>query len=306
MDRIVVVGASLAGLRAVEALRREGFGGHLTLVGAEPHLPYDRPPLSKELLTGEWDHDRVVLRKQPYDELDLELRLGVRAVGLELGARTVALADGGLLPFDGAVIATGATPRRLPGLGDLEGIRTLRTLEDSATLRADLERGARLCIVGAGFIGAEVAAAARARGLEVTVLEAAEQPMARVLGDRIGAALAADPMQLPLANQSVDLLALPHALESTADPHLVLREAERVLGVVEAAGLEIYGAEPVEGRAVHRALGVRRWQLRAGLLQGVGEHAQRVDEGVGAALHVVVDDEQPALGADGKIGRAHV
>ena len=100
MDRIVVVGASLAGLRAVEALRREGFGGHLTLVGAEPHLPYDRPPLSKELLTGEWDHDRVVLRKQPYDELDLEMRLGVRAVGLDLGARTVALADGGLLPFD--------------------------------------------------------------------------------------------------------------------------------------------------------------------------------------------------------------
>ncbi|MFM7270414.1 MAG: NAD(P)/FAD-dependent oxidoreductase [Actinomycetes bacterium] len=191
MDRIVVVGASLAGLRAVETLRREGFGGHLTLVGAEPHLPYDRPPLSKELLTGEWDHDRVVLRKQPYDELNLELRLGVRAVGFDLGGRTVALADGALLPFDGAVIATGATPRRLPGLGDLEGVRTLRTLEDSATLRADLERGARLCVVGAGFIGAEVAAAARARGLEVTVLEAAAQPMARVLGDRIGAALAA-------------------------------------------------------------------------------------------------------------------
>jgi NADPH-dependent 2,4-dienoyl-CoA reductase/sulfur reductase-like enzyme len=101
MESIVVVGASLAGLRAVETLRREGYEGRLTLVGAEPHLPYDRPPLSKEMLAGDWEHDQVVLRKVPYEELDLELRLGVGATALDVGARTVTLAGGTELPFDG-------------------------------------------------------------------------------------------------------------------------------------------------------------------------------------------------------------
>jgi NADPH-dependent 2,4-dienoyl-CoA reductase/sulfur reductase-like enzyme len=191
VDSITVVGASLAGLRATEALRRSGFDGRLTLVGAESHLPYDRPPLSKELLSGEWDHDRVVLRRAPYDELDLELLLGFRATALDAATRTVTLHDGRTVSADGIVLATGAAPRSLPGLPALDGIVTLRTLDDCMVLRGAMERGARVCVIGAGFIGAEVAATARARGLEVTVLEALDAPMVRGVGARIGASLAA-------------------------------------------------------------------------------------------------------------------
>jgi NADPH-dependent 2,4-dienoyl-CoA reductase/sulfur reductase-like enzyme len=191
VDSIAVVGASLAGLRAVETLRRLGFTGRLTLIGAEAHLPYDRPPLSKELLSGEWDHDRVVLRRTPYDDLDLELLLGFRATALDAATRTVTLHDGRTVRADGIVLATGAAPRTIPGVPALDGIVTLRTLDDCMVLRAAMERGARICVIGAGFIGAEVAATARARGLEVTVLEALDAPMVRGVGTRIGASLAA-------------------------------------------------------------------------------------------------------------------
>ena len=188
---IVVVGASLAGLRAVETLRREGFGGRLALVGAEPHLPYDRPPLSKELLSGEWEHDRTVLRKQPYDDLDLELRLGTAATSLDLTAREVELVGGTKIGFDGLVIATGSTPRTLPSVPALDGVFTLRTLDDCLAIRERLDAGARVVVIGAGFIGSEVAATCRKRGLAVTVLEALPQPMVRGVGERIGARLGA-------------------------------------------------------------------------------------------------------------------
>jgi NADPH-dependent 2,4-dienoyl-CoA reductase/sulfur reductase-like enzyme len=188
---VVVVGASLAGLRAVETLRREGFGGRLTLVGDEPHLPYDRPPLSKELLSGEWERDRTVLRKQPYDELELELRLGTAATALDLRAREVELADGTRLGFDGLVMATGSTPRTLPAVPALDGVFTLRTLDDCLAIRERLDGGARVVVIGAGFIGSEVAATCRGRGLSVTVLEALPQPMVRGVGKRIGARLGA-------------------------------------------------------------------------------------------------------------------
>jgi 3-phenylpropionate/trans-cinnamate dioxygenase ferredoxin reductase subunit len=190
VDTIVVVGASLAGLRAVETIRREGFAGRLVLVGAEPHLPYDRPPLSKELLAGEWEHDQVVLRRGSYEELDLELRTGLAARALDVGGRTVTLADGTVLAYDGLVVATGATPRRLPGQPELEGLFTLRTLDDCLALREHLDAGPRVCVIGGGFIGAEVAATCRGRGLEVTVLEALPQPMVRGVGEVIGAVLA--------------------------------------------------------------------------------------------------------------------
>ncbi len=185
----MVVGASLAGLRSVETLRREGFAGRLVLVGAEPHLPYDRPPLSKELLAGDWEHDQIVLRRTPYEELDLELRLGVAARALDLDRRVVTLTEGTELPFDGLVIATGSTPRTLPGQPALDGVFTLRTIDDCLRLRSRLEASPRVCVIGAGFIGSEVAATCRKRGLAVTVLEALPQPMVRGVGETLGEVL---------------------------------------------------------------------------------------------------------------------
>jgi NADPH-dependent 2,4-dienoyl-CoA reductase/sulfur reductase-like enzyme len=184
---IVVVGASLAGLRAAETLRREGYDDRLVLVGAESHLPYDRPPLSKELLAGEWEPEQIALRKQPYDDLDLELRLGRRATRLDVDDRVVELDDGGeSFGFDGLVVATGARPRTLPGTPALDGIFVLRTLDDCLALRARLERRPRVVVIGAGFIGSEVAATCRGRGLEVTVLEMLATPLERAVGPVVG------------------------------------------------------------------------------------------------------------------------
>jgi len=188
--RAVVVGASLAGLRAVEELRRLGFDGAVTLIGAESHLPYDRPPLSKDFLAGETDVAGLALRRQPYDDLDLELRLGVRATALDAAARTITTDDGDTIPYDGLVIATGAAPRRLPNTPELEGMHVLRTLDDATALRDDLAHAPAVVVVGAGFIGAEVAATCRARGLKVTVLEALPTPMVRGLGTALGDTLA--------------------------------------------------------------------------------------------------------------------
>jgi len=190
LARVVVVGASLAGLRACETLRGRGFAGSITLIGAEEHLPYDRPPLSKKLLAGEWEPERIALRKAgDVDALGLDLRLGAQAVGLDLGARAVALADGSDVPFDGLVVATGSRPRRLPGQG--AGVYELRTLDDALALRAVLVPAARVVVIGAGFIGLEVAATARARGCTVTVLEGAPSPLIRGLGPEMGTAAAA-------------------------------------------------------------------------------------------------------------------
>ena len=189
LEHVVVVGASLAGLRAVEALRHDGYRGRLTLIGAEPHEPYDRPPLSKDFLAGTADAASLALRKQGYDDLDVTLRLGAPAHSLDVDARTVGVGDD-TLSFDGMVIATGAHPRPLPNQPDLAGVHTLRTVEDSGEISARLDAGARMCVIGAGFIGAEVAATARGRGRDVTVLEALPQPMVRGVGAVIGAVLA--------------------------------------------------------------------------------------------------------------------
>ena len=186
MRTVVVVGASLAGLRATETLRREGFDGRIVLVGAEPHLPYDRPPLSKQLLAGEWGPQELALRRTPYDELDVELRLGVRATALDAAGRLLTLEGDESLPFDGALLATGAAPRTLPNTPDLDGIFVLRTVDHALDLRARLDAQPRVVVIGAGFIGSEVAATCRMRGLEVTVLEALPAPLVRGLGPVLG------------------------------------------------------------------------------------------------------------------------
>jgi NADPH-dependent 2,4-dienoyl-CoA reductase/sulfur reductase-like enzyme len=184
VNTIAVVGASLAGLAAARALRAEGFDGRLVLIGAEEHLPYDRPPLSKDFLVGKVDETALALHDVS-DGLEIDYRLGAPASGLT--GRTVHTARGDV-PADGVVITTGAVARRLPGQPD--GVHVLRTLDDARALRAALHTGVQLVIVGAGFVGAEVASSARALGCDVTVVEAAAVPLERAVGPEMGAALA--------------------------------------------------------------------------------------------------------------------
>jgi NADPH-dependent 2,4-dienoyl-CoA reductase/sulfur reductase-like enzyme len=185
---VAVVGASLAGLRAAEALRADGYGGVLTLIGAEEHLPYDRPPLSKKVLSGDWEPDRIALRKaDEIDKLELDLRLGVRAERLDVSDRRVDLCDGTAVRYDGLVIATGAAVRRLPDQPELPGIFMLRTLDECLALRAALRVGSpTVLVIGAGFIGAEVAATARGLGCHVTIVEVLPVPLAGALGPEMG------------------------------------------------------------------------------------------------------------------------
>ncbi|MFD4183439.1 NAD(P)/FAD-dependent oxidoreductase, partial [Rhodococcus sp. NPDC058514] len=189
VGRVVVVGAGLAGLRTAEELRRAGFDGELTLIGAEPHLPYDRPPLSKEVVRGERD-DVTLKPAEFFEEQRIELRLGAAATGVDTGARTVALADGGAVDYDHLVIATGLVPRRIPGLADLEGVHVLRSFEDAMGLRAEIAPGKTALIVGAGFIGCELAASMRKCGMNVVLIEPQPTPLASVLGERIGGLVA--------------------------------------------------------------------------------------------------------------------
>lgn len=182
--RVVVVGASLAGLRAAEALRGGGFAGRLTIVGDEVHAPYDRPPLSKAVLAGTADREDVVLASLA--ALDAQWRLGVAAVRLDLRCRRVVLADGTYETFDGLVLATGARARRLPGAEQIDGVHVLRTLDDALQLRrALLTTSGPVAVLGAGFIGSEVAAAAVALGRQVTLVDAASLPMLAALGPDI-------------------------------------------------------------------------------------------------------------------------
>jgi NADPH-dependent 2,4-dienoyl-CoA reductase/sulfur reductase-like enzyme len=192
LERIVVVGGSLAGLRAVESLRAGGYDRELIVVGSETHRPYDRPPLSKKLLAGEWEPDRIELRKpDDLDSLGVTWRLGAPATGLDVGARRLMVADGSEIAFDAIVIATGAAPRRLPGQTEWPHVVELRTLDDALDLRARLRDGdARVVVIGAGFIGLEVAATARRLGNTVTVLEGAPAPLIRGLGPEMGAGCA--------------------------------------------------------------------------------------------------------------------
>ncbi|MEU5029117.1 NAD(P)/FAD-dependent oxidoreductase [Streptomyces milbemycinicus] len=186
LRNVVIVGASAAGLATAEALRNKGYDGSLTLVGDEPHLPYDRPPLSKQVLSGAWQPERVRLRDdEAIGRLDADFQLGRRATGLDLVRRKVLLDGGDRLAYDALVIATGVTPRRLPG-DDLAGVHVLRTLDDALTLRSHLLARPKVVVVGAGFLGAEVAAVARTMGLEVTLVDPLPVPMRRQFGDRIG------------------------------------------------------------------------------------------------------------------------
>jgi NADPH-dependent 2,4-dienoyl-CoA reductase/sulfur reductase-like enzyme len=233
MERIVVVGMSLAGLRACESLRLAGYTGSITAIGAERHQPYDRPPLSKALLKGDWEPERIQLRKpEELSGLDLDLRLGVSASRLDVTNREVTLDTGDVVAADGVIIATGTAPRRLPNQPDLDGVVLLRTLDDSLDLRRRLAATPRVVVIGAGFIGLEVAATAAGCGCAVKVIEAAPAPLMRGLGVEMG-----------------EVVARVHArngVEIRCDVHLeaILGRDGRVTGVQLADG-EIVRADVV-------------------------------------------------------------
>src|SRR6185436_6943225 len=164
-----------------------GYDGALTLVGDEPHRPYDRPPLSKQVLHGTWTPEQTFFRqKDGYDPLALDLRLGVAATSLDLRARRVTLADGTWVDYDRLIITTGARVRTLPGIAQRPGLLVLRTLDDALALRGELEKARRVAIVGMGFIGLEVAAACRTRGVDVTAIESLSVPLAPIIGPTLG------------------------------------------------------------------------------------------------------------------------
>ncbi|SNS17856.1 3-phenylpropionate/trans-cinnamate dioxygenase ferredoxin reductase subunit [Actinomadura meyerae] len=243
MDRVIVVGGGLAGVRAVEALRSKGYEGALTLVSAERERPYDRPPLSKAVLAGDSDDTTV---DADWDALRCDLLLGERATALrpaDPGRGGVLATTAGDLPFDGLVIATGATPVTLPGEGRQH---VLRTIGDSRGLRSRLAEGARIVIVGAGWIGAEVATTAAKKGCRVTVVEAADTPLANAIGPEIGA------------------LTVPWYAEAGVE----LRTGVKV-AAVEPDGLALAGGGRIEADEVVVGVGVRpevSWLDGSGLL----------------------------------------
>lgn len=235
--RVVVVGAGLAAVRLAEELREQGFDGSLVVVGEEDVPPYDRPPLSKHVLRGEREAPPL-LQPEDYARLDVDLRLGVRAVALHPEQRNVLLEDGSTVDYDELVVATGAAPRHVPDL-EGDGVHVLRTAADAARLRDAVVKAGRVTIVGGGFIGCEVAASARAMGADVVLLEVLPLPLVRVLGPEVA------PEVVRLHRESgVDVRSATSVLEvdgEGADRTLVLSDGTTVPGDVVLVGI---GVEP--------------------------------------------------------------
>jgi NADPH-dependent 2,4-dienoyl-CoA reductase/sulfur reductase-like enzyme len=260
----VIVGASLAGINAARTLRLQGHAGSIIVVDADSERPYDRPPLSKQMLTGEWEPEKILLPAGKED-LDLEFRLGVRAKAVDLGARQITLegADGTVAntAFDSLVIASGASARRLPDSAGITGVHVVRTLADSLALRAELEAGpSRVVVIGAGFIGAEVASSCRKRGIEVTLVEAMPLPLERILGAEMGRVCA----QVQIEN-GVDLRLGTGVLQL---------ETETVDGVEKVVGVALTDGTTVATEIVVVGIGVT---LNVDWLEGSG---LTLDDGV--------------------------
>lgn len=326
---VTIVGASLAGLRAAEALRRQDFDGPITLIGDELHAPYDRPPLSKQFLAGDWGEERLALTQpEKLDDLDLELRLGVRATSFDLASRRLVIVDlddrvgdgsgvrgrdrgGEEFVVDGLLIATGARCRTLRGSEGLDGVFVLRSLDDSLAIRAAFDAGpARVVVVGAGFIGAEVAATAKSLGLEVTMIESLPQPLSRVLGDEMGAVCAELHREHGVdlrTGVGVEALEGEGLVERVRLSDGTVIEADLVvvgIGVVpntewlEGSGLRIddgvvCDATCLAAPGVTAAGDVARWpNQRFGEVMRVEHWDNAVAQGAHAARRLLVDDDE--------------
>lgn len=281
---VTVVGAGLAGLRTVERLRERGFTGRIVLLGAEPHLPYDRPPLSKQVLRGEAD-DSWLRSEDDYAGLAVDLRLGHRVVELDTGRRVLRTRDA-RMPYDVLVVATGASPRRVPGLDG----RVLRTLDEARELRGVLRPGTSLAVVGAGLIGCEVAASARTLGVAVHLIDVAPGPIVRVVGARV-CELVADlhrdhgvelHMGASATRTGLDRVTLSDGTVLTADTVLEATGAAAETGWLVGSGLCVddglvcdAGGRAADG--VYAVGDVARWDGRRGEhWTSAGEQADRV------------------------------
>lgn len=250
-ETVVIVGAGLAGHSAAETLRREGFAGRIILFGREPERPYDRPPLSKEFLKGEIDKDSLYYRsRSAYDKQGIELRLNTSVNGIDANRQLVFTADRASILYDHLLIATGGHPTRLrvPG-SDLAGIHYLRTMADAREIASQFLTGNRLLVVGAGFIGCELAAAARALKIEVTVLEALPHPMANVFGPEIGAFFAAEHrkhgVNLRLNEGLLEFIGRDHVSAAVSSKGNIFECTAVVVGVGLTPAVEIVKSTPI-------------------------------------------------------------
>jgi NADPH-dependent 2,4-dienoyl-CoA reductase/sulfur reductase-like enzyme len=309
--QIVIVGGGLAAARTAEQLRRSEYTGGITIVSDEVHLPYDRPPLSKEVLRKEVD-DVALKPREWYDEKDITLRLGSAATGIDTAKRTVTLDDGSVLGYDELVIATGLRPRRIPAFPDLEGIRVLRSFDECLALREHASAARHVVVIGAGFIGCEVAASLRSLGADVVLVEPQPTPLASVLGEQIGELVARlhrdEGVDVRLGTGvaevrgrgHVDTVVLTDGTELTADLVVVGIGSRPATEWLEGSGIEVDNGvicdEAGRTSAPHVwALGdVASWRDATGH-QGRVEHWSNVADQARVVVPALLGQEVPAV-----------
>ncbi|APX02445.1 NAD(P)/FAD-dependent oxidoreductase [Arthrobacter sp. QXT-31] len=312
MQTLAVVGASLAGLSAARAARAQGFSGRLVIIGDEHHRPYDRPPLSKDFLLGTITAEDLFLETDD-DGLHAEWILGGGAVGLDAAERTIRLHDGGTVTADGIVIATGARARQIPALAGLENVSYLRTMADAQALTPRLVAGGRMIVIGAGFIGAEVASSAASRGMEVTMINNGPVPFTAQLGEDMGSVVArlhaANGVNLVCgtgieefhrAGNSVTGLRLADGRELAADVVVVGIGAEPNVEWLAGSGVEVDGGVLCDAMGRTNVPGIVAVGDCAAWFDAAVDRHRRVEHWTGAleraalAVQALLDDDAPA------------